>query len=292
MISRFSLQSSSDPAASSAPGARPHEGIEFFSFPGGERHVRLPASVGGCGDRVWTLTANLYSAQGIVDLLLLVDALRRATPQAGELHLMMPYVPYARQDRVAVAGEPLSAAVFCRLINGLGFDTVTIADPHSDVVPALLDRVQVMRAAQYVKTLRASALAHVPEIALVAPDVGARKRVEQVAKEVGAPVAYATKTRDPVTGKLSGAEITGDLPDLPLLVVDDICDGGGTFIALAKVIRAASSQPLYLYVTHGLFTKGLEPLLALYDGVFTAHCADSALENATNLTRAAQPIGA
>jgi ribose-phosphate pyrophosphokinase len=291
MLSRFTLQSSSSASPDSpttlALATQAHDGIAFFSFPGGERHVRLPASVSGCGDSVWTLTAHLYSTDGVVDLLLLTDALRRAATEATAIHLCMPYVPYARQDRVALAGEPLSAAVFCRLINSLAFDSVTIADPHSDVVPALLERVRVLPAAHYVKTLRTSALGHLADIALVAPDTGARKRVELVAKAIAAPVAYATKARDPVTGALSGAEIAGDLPDLPLLVVDDICDGGGTFVALAQVIRAVSAQPLYLYVTHGLFTKGLDPLLALYDGVFTAHCADPALAPATRLTRPA-----
>lgn len=286
MISRFNLQSFPSPAAFDAADGRTHPAIEFFAFPGGERHARLPASVGNSSDRIWTLTAQLYSAEGVIDLLLTADALRRAARHDAEIHLVMPYVPYARQDRVALPGEPLSAKVFCRLVNSLGFASVTIADPHSDVTPALLERVRILPAESYVRTLLTGALAHLPALALVAPDVGARKRVEGVAKAVGAPVAYATKTRDPVTGKLSGADITGELPDLPLLIVDDICDGGGTFIELAKVIRAKTPQPLFLYVTHGLFTKGLEPLRPWFDGVFSAHCADPAFAESTRLTLA------
>ena len=102
--SSFTLQSFAGPAAFATLDTQAHEGIEFFAFPGGERHVRLPASVGTCGARIWTLTAGLYSATGVVDLLLLVDAMRRAVGGTPEVHLVMPYVPYARQDRVAVAG--------------------------------------------------------------------------------------------------------------------------------------------------------------------------------------------
>lgn len=287
MISRFNLQSFPSPSAFDAAEAHAHPSIEFFAFPGGERHARLPATVGSSTDRIWTLTAHLYSADGVMDLLLAVDALRRAARHDAEIHLVMPYVPYARQDRVALPGEPLSAAVFCRLVNSLGFSSVTIADPHSDVTPALLERIRIVPAAHYVQTLLANALDHLPEVALVAPDVGARKRVELVGKAVNAPVAYATKTRDPVTGKLSGAEIAGELPDLPLLIVDDICDGGGTFIALAEALRRSTAQPLFLYVTHGLFTKGLQPLQPWFDGIFAAHCADPALADFTSLTRAA-----
>lgn len=281
MISRFSLRSQPDPQSTAL---RAHDGLQFLAFPGGERHVRLPDSALDCSDRCWTLTAHLYSAEGVMDLLLLTDALRRAAPAGAEVHLVMPYVPYARQDRVALPGEPLSAAVFCRLVNSLGFTSVTIADPHSDVVPALLERVRVAPAAGPVKLLREQALGHLPALALVAPDAGARKRVEQVGKALGLPVAYAGKTRDPATGRLSGAEVQGELPDLPLLIVDDICDGGGTFIALAQVLRERTRKPLYLYVTHGLFTKGLAPLQACYDGVFAAHCANPDLAAATALT--------
>lgn len=281
MISRFSLQSR--PAAD-VGDVRRHDDLQFLSFPGGERHVRLPASALDCSDRCWTLTAHLYSAEGVMDLLLLTDALRRAAPAGAELHLVMPYVPYARQDRVALPGEPLSAAVFCRLVNSLDFLSVTIADPHSDVVPALLERVRVQPAADAVRQLRGEALAHLPGLALIAPDAGARKRVEQVGKALGLPVAYAGKTRDPATGRLSGAEVQGELPDLPLLIVDDICDGGGTFVALAQVLRERTRQPLYLYVTHGLFTKGLAPLQAHFDGIFAAHCANPDLAAATALT--------
>lgn len=287
MISRFTLQSFASDTAFDATNGHAHPDLQFFAFPGGERHVRLPASVGTSADRIWTLTAHLYSVDGVMDLLLTTDALRRAARHDAEIHLVMPYVPYARQDRVALPGEPLSVAVFCKLVNSLNFASVTIADPHSDVTPALLDRVRIVPAAHYVQTLLNGTLAHLPEVALVAPDVGARKRVELVGKAVKAPVAYATKTRDPVTGKLSGAEISGELPDLPLLIVDDICDGGGTFIALAEVLRMNTAQPLFLYLTHGLFTKGLQPLQPWFDGVFTAHCADPALADLTSLTRAA-----
>ena len=260
-----------------APVGRSHGGILTLSFPGGERHVRLPESVLGCADLCWTITAGVYSADGVMDLLLLTDALKRAVPAGAHIHLQLPYVPYARQDRVAVDGEPLSAAVFCQLINSAEFASVTVSDPHSDVVPALLKNVRVIPAAHYVKQLRDGALAPHGDFAVVAPDAGARKRVDGVAKAIGSQVVYASKRRDPLSGRLSDAAIEAALPDIPLLVVDDICDGGGTFIALAAALRERSQKPLYLYVTHGLFTKGLAPLRMHFDGIFTPFCADPTL---------------
>jgi ribose-phosphate pyrophosphokinase len=264
-----------------------YEPIEFFSFPGGERHVRLPRGVQPPRDcvgryespRDWTIEARVYTPADIMDLMLVTDALRRAIPAASTLRLVLPYVPYARQDRVAVEGEPLSAAVFCNLINALAFDEVEIWDPHSDVTPALLKNVRIRSTKELMQiTFRAKAgLALLRECAFVAPDAGARKRVSALAQAFNNEVVFADKKRDPVTGKLSGAQVQGDVPAKPLLVVDDICDGGGTFIELARVLREKTDQPLYLYVTHGLFTKGLEPLKACYAGVFSANVRNAEL---------------
>lgn len=251
--------------------------LVFMSFPGGERHVRLPVDApgwpGATGQAVWTIEARIYTPADIMDLLLTHDALKRALPAGARLSLVLPYVPYARQDRVAVAGEPLSIKVFCNLINAMGFACVEIWDPHSDVTPALLDNVVIEPThTLMVRTLgQAGQASLLRTCAFVAPDAGARKRVSELAKHFKTEVVFADKVRDPVTGKLSGAEVRGPLPERPLLIVDDICDGGGTFIQLAQVLREKTSQPLYLYVTHGLFTKGIEVLKPYFQGIFAAN---------------------
>jgi ribose-phosphate pyrophosphokinase len=266
--------------------ARQHD-LRRLSFPGGERHVMLGDTVAATTDAFWEIRADLYSPDGVMDLLLIHDALRRAVPEGSEMALYMPYVPYARQDRVANPGEALSAAVFCRLINSMQFSRVVIADPHSDVVPALLERVCILPAERFVRELQlrlGGALASRSSIALVAPDAGARKRVETMGARFSLPVVYARKHRDTLTGRLSCVAIDDDVPDLPLLVVDDICDGGGTFLLLAEALRKYTAHPLYLYVTHGLFTKGLAALKARYEGVFCAYCANPDYRDETNLT--------
>ncbi|MBU9200177.1 ribose-phosphate diphosphokinase [Burkholderia multivorans] len=262
-----------------------YDAIEFFSFPGGERHARLPVGIQPPRDalgryqppREWVIEARVYTPADIMDLMLVTDALRRIIPAGSVLRLVMPYVPYARQDRVAVEGEPLSAAVFCNLINALAFDEVEVWDPHSDVTPALLKNVRIRSTRELLRTTFSEKGCSnlLRDCAFVAPDAGARKRVSALAAAFDTEVVFADKKRDPVTGKLSGAHVQGDVPARPLLVVDDICDGGGTFIELARVLREKTSQPLYLYVTHGLFTKGLEPLKACYAGVFSANCRDT-----------------
>jgi ribose-phosphate pyrophosphokinase len=241
--------------------------VRRFVFPGGEVQVQcaaLPERV-----REVRIDSDLRSSDDIMALLLLTDALRRMMPVRAPLRLRMPYVPYARQDRVCNPGEALSAKVLCELINAQGYDEVTILDPHSDVVGALIDRVRIIQPGA-----PASALARRPEFAgefaLVCPDAGARKRTVDIAKALGVhQVVYADKQRDLATGRILDMTVSGPVPATPLLVVDDICDGGATFVELAAVLRRHTDAPLYLYVSHGLFTKGLAPLLDAYARIFT-----------------------
>ncbi|AVG15481.1 phosphoribosylpyrophosphate synthetase [Chromobacterium vaccinii] len=240
--------------------------LDLFTFPGGEAHATVQT---GAAAAALSIRADLRDAGAIISLLMATDALRRAYPGVA-LELQLPYVPYARQDRVANPGEALSAKVFCALMNQQGYSRVVIQDPHSDVVTALLDRVEVE---DPLPALR-RALEAIGPATLVAPDAGARKRVQRLARLLGCGAVFADKTRDTATGKISGIELHGELPDGPLLVVDDICDGGGTFVGLAEAIAArqaaeGKAAPLYLYVTHGIFSRGLDRLLEHFDAVFT-----------------------
>ncbi|WP_374538044.1 ribose-phosphate diphosphokinase [Chitinimonas taiwanensis] len=252
--------------AVSPDGALTDVEVNTTVFPGGEVHVSVGLDIPADALR---LHAHLSNAEAVMALLLVTDAVRRAYP-GRPLDLHMPYVPYARQDRVANPGESLSAKVFCELINAQGYRQVVIQDPHSDVVPALLDRVVIDDPLPALRKV----LAEVGPVALVAPDAGARKRVLKLAQQLGCDVVFADKVRDTRTGAITGTQVLGLLPDQPLLVVDDICDGGRTFTELATVLRAQQlvqdlNAPLYLYVTHGVFSKGLDPLLAHFQKLFT-----------------------
>jgi ribose-phosphate pyrophosphokinase len=129
------------------------------------------------------------------------------------------------------------------------------------------------------------------EAALVAPDAGARKRVQTLAKQLGGlPVVFAEKVRDTRTGEIVATSIVGELPNRNLLVVDDICDGGRTFIELAAALKDKQAaqgldKPLFLYVTHGIFSKGLDVLTPLYKQVFTPNDWTGAANDALTILR-------
>lgn len=239
-----------------------------FVFPGGEVQVSIDLLADGLLRVV--IDADLRSSDDVMSLLMLTDAIRRQVP-ATPIDLNLPYVPYARQDRVCNPGEALAAKVFCQLINAQGYATVTILDPHSDVVPALLDCVRVVDASVPLRSVVDRA-EFANGITLLAPDAGARKRVLGLAKKLGIEsVVFAEKVRCTKTGAITGVSVPDNLPDQPVLVVDDICDGGRTFLELAAVLRKVSAQPLYLYVTHGIFSKGVEALLKDYERLYTTN---------------------
>lgn len=124
--------------------------VDVAKFPGGE--VKVNINVGSkdaeYGIESVEVSASLQTSDDIIALLLATDALRRHYPRA-ELDLILPYIPYARQDRPCVNGEALSIAVMANLINSCGFSTVEVIDSHSDVAPALIRNCKIIRKVWY-----------------------------------------------------------------------------------------------------------------------------------------------
>lgn len=265
----------------------------FVKMPGGEWHPQFEE------DRLsgdsYTIIADTRNSDELFQIALAVNAIRHTEDnETAPIHLKIGYVPYARQDRVAIPGEALSIEVMADFINMLNFASVTILDPHSDITTALIKRVRVVTQKELLedlvcvtpgtrRRLEAWEIA-AEEYLLVAPDAGAIKKTEKIARELGfRGVVYADKVRDTSTGKILRTELTrliiggdtcklDDMAGAKLLVVDDICDGGRTFTELATCLKEHNPSELGLFVTHGLFTKGVEVLFASgYTKVYTTN---------------------
>lgn len=236
--------------------------FEAFTFSGGEPHIKIKPFK---AERV-TVTHRVYSFNDLGLLLIAVDALRRMG--AKEISLLLPYFPGARQDRVMVPGESLSVKVYADLINQLKLDSISIYDPHSDVTPALLNNCSVISNHDFV----ARVVSQLPDdFILVSPDAGASKKILKLGMHLGVEqILECGKIRDVATGQLSGFKVPAeDLGKKACLIADDICDGGGTFMGLAKELKAKNAGELYLAVSHGIFSKGTEALSEVFSKVFT-----------------------
>jgi len=237
--------------------------FESFWFSGGEPHIRIKEF--DTSKKVF-VSHRINSFNDLGLLTIAIDALRRMGVK--EINLFIPYFPGARQDRLMVPGESLTVKVYADLINRLELKSVSVLDPHSEVTPSFLDNCKVLSNYGFIKEV----LEHLPaEFILISPDAGAAKKIHALAKSLGhTKIMECTKKRDVVTGKLSGFNVpASELNQQPCLIVDDICDGGGTFIGLAKELKEKNAGELYLAVSHGIFSKGLEELSHIFSKIFT-----------------------
>lgn len=237
---------------------------ESFIFSGGEPHIKINADFDTSEEVHVTHRLNSFNDLGL--LCLAVDALKRMDAKISKL--VIPYFPAARQDRVMIKGEPLSVKVYANIINQLGFKKVIVFDAHSEVTPALLDNCEVIPNHHFIKQVFESIG---EEVILISPDGGALKKIYKVSEYLGGvEVIEASKKRDVKTGKLTGFKVfADDLRKQNCLIVDDICDGGGTFIGLAEELKNKNAGKLYLAVSHGIFSKGFDELSKCFDKIFT-----------------------
>lgn len=255
--------------------------VSTMKFPGGEVGVNINTGsmnwIDGVRQGVVSidLVAKIQNSDQLMAMFLATDALRRVYPEA-KIDLIIPYFPYARQDRVCNAGEALSVKVVAQLVNAQNYASVVVVDPHSPTLVAALDRCHTVDQYQVFSSIKQNWA----EWTLIAPDMGAAKKVEDFAKRVGAKdVLYFNKNRELATGKITGMKMLN--PEIltgedNLLVLDDICDGGRTFVELAQVFDVLDDEGqhinynrLELAVTHGIFSKGVSVLTSRFDRVYT-----------------------
>ena len=228
--------------------------IEITShvFPNGESYIDLPnsvlATVRATGS--YEIDFRFESNQDIWDLMLIVDKLKNKN---CPIHLKMFYVPYSRMDRQEEC-RLFSLKTFANLINSMPFTSVTIMEPHSDVTPALFDKVKVINMSMQLayKVLNNDfgilyTMDNLEEVnqkmaekkvCFVWPDGGADKRYSKQFK--GTQTMTCAKERDFQTGwmvtkYLMGADAHQDCEHV--IIVDDLCSRGGTFVGAAEKLR-------------------------------------------------------
>jgi ribose-phosphate pyrophosphokinase len=237
--------------------------FKTFTFPDGQPHFKLETYERDF-DSV-TIETALKSPLDLLALMLANDVLRQHG--YSEVNLDVRYLLGARMDRAISWAEPFTLQSIAKLINSCGFTRVRVLDAHSEVATRLIRNSSNVLPYGVVQQVRATL--GFPSI--VCPDKGARQRVSDLC---GGYDVRCEKARDMATGALTGFHV--DVPHpadkyapFEALIVDDICDGGGTFVGLAKELRAKGATKVSLFVTHGIFSKGL-PLEGI-DKIFTTN---------------------
>tara|TARA_R110000823_G_scaffold49340_1_gene124634 strand:+ start:182 stop:1054 length:873 start_codon:yes stop_codon:yes gene_type:complete len=221
-----------------------------------------------------------------VELIILANQAIREIDFKANVELYVPYFLGARSDRKFLPGTSnYLKTVICPIINSQKFHQVKVLDPHSDVLEACLDNFVKISNGRFINSVYEAEYED-DNVVLVSPDAGALKKVFKIQKEYGVQhMVIGHKNRDPFTGEITHTSISGSTGDETKpqthIIFDDICDGGRTFIELAKVLRrnTAHHDRIVLAVTHGLFTKGVDVVLEHVDAIYTTNsCANILLE--------------
>lgn len=173
----------------------------------------------------------------------------------GKVALFVPFLPGARQDRSnAVSGGDalFTAKTYAKIINSINPQFVGFVDAHSDVMPSYIDNCGEFTPAKIISYAIEHNLMPGNYDGIIAPDKGAVVRAAEVAQILGLPLYKGFKVRDPKDGTLTGFGID-PIPNGKYLIVDDICDGGGTFLGLASILPDGAEADLY--VSHGIFSN-------------------------------------
>lgn len=170
-----------------------------------------------------------------------------------DVNLYVPYLPFARQDKDVLNDRTFALHTFAKLINGLGFNKITSLDTHSNVAENLITYFENLSPKEHIEFSFKESCSEV----IAVPDAGAYTRY-------GSMVDYSSiignKVRNQKTGHIEEYTFEGNPKGKKVLIVDDICDGGMTFRLLSKSLLDAGAKEVNLYVTHGIFSKGLKVL--------------------------------
>lgn len=209
-------------------------------------------------ERVSCIKWDFASENEFLQLAQLKDLLD-AKQIIADLHI--DFLPYGRQDKEVSNYNTFALTTFAKLLNSLNFARVYCIDPHSNVAERLIKNFIPTYPLVKIKNLKKKLEADL----ICYPDSGAKAKYTTLLKEKN---IFAMKYRNQQTGLIEGMSLVDDsMCDIKLngekvLIVDDICDGGMTFILLAKKLYEAGAKDVNLFVTHGIFSKGLH---VLYD---------------------------
>lgn len=194
-----------------------------------------------------------------------------------DVNLYVPYFLGGRSDRKFGEGQTnYLKNVICPIINSQKFNKVVVMDPHSDVLEACLDNFVKIGNFELVEF----ALDNINDknVTLISPDAGAFKKIFDVATKFQIEnIITATKVRDMKTGNILHTDVPGidQHKDIKYVIIDDICDGGRTFIEIAKTIQnVRPTAKIYLVVTHGIFSAGFKELFNYFEGIYTTNSID------------------
>lgn len=224
---------------------------EVRTFADNEVFVRINENVRGAD--VFVIQSTSYPANdNLMQLLICMDALRRAS--ARRITAVIPYFGYARQDRKTDGRTPISAKLVSNLISTAGADRVLTIDLHAGQIQGFFDIPTDNLFGGPIMQRDIRERFNGDRLMIVSPDIGGVVRARALAKQIGADLAIIDKRR-PEAGKSEVMNIIGEVDDFRCIMVDDMCDSGGTLCNAAKALKDGGAKSVSAYVTHGVLSN-------------------------------------
>lgn len=231
------------------------KGYEVISFPDGEKHLKINKL-----DRKDTveIICRITNSDDLFLLMQLSDILNRQCVCVKKITI--PYLMTMRCDRLFSFEQPFSLKIVADVINSFNAKKVVIIEPHSNTCLDLIKNSEAVY-------LSHGMIEHATCVCY--PDNGAFKRYSSYLL-MGYSYIKCSKVRDIETGSITSFSIDeiSDSKDCDeIIVIDDLCDGGGTFVGIASKLRELKPSKLTLVVTHAVQKAGIERVAKVYDQV-------------------------
>jgi ribose-phosphate pyrophosphokinase len=222
--------------------------VTIRRFADGELFVKIDENVRGRD--VYIIQSTNPPAENIVELLLLIDAARRAS--AARISAVIPYFGYARQDRKDQPRVAISAKLMANLISTSGADRVLAMEFHSHQLQGFFDiPVDHLYASPVLTAHYRMKRLHNPVV--VAPDVGSAKMARGFAKRLNASLAIIDKRR-PSANVAEVVNVVGEVEGMDCLIADDLVDTAGTVSEAAKALRRLGARRIFVSATHAVLS--------------------------------------
>ncbi|MDE2762952.1 MAG: ribose-phosphate pyrophosphokinase [Gemmatimonadota bacterium] len=224
------------------------EGVTIYNFADGEIFVRIDRNARGRD--VFIIQPTVANADNMMELLLLIDAARRAS--AEHVTAVVPYFGYGRQDRKDQPRVSIAAKLVANLIVAAGADRLVSIDFHQHQIQGFFDiPVDHLYAAPvFTGHFRRKQFSN---LVVVAPDVGSAKMARGFAKRLGAPFAVIDKRR-PAANVSEVLHVVGDVEGRTCLITDDMIDTGGTIAQAITALKDRGAGRVYVAATHALLS--------------------------------------
>ena len=225
-------------------------------FADGEVFVRIDENVRGAD--VFIVQPTNPPAENVLELLLLIDAVRRAS--AARITCVMPYYGYGRQDRKDQPRVAIGAKLMARMIEAAGADRVLGLDFHAHQLQGFFDLPvdHLYAAPVFTAHYRKKQLQN---LVVVAPDVGSAKMARGFAKRLNGSLAIIDKRR-PQANVAEVVNVVGEVEGMDCLIPDDMIDTAGTVSEAARALKALGARDVYVCATHALLSGPARERLA------------------------------